>query len=279
MLRVVPSDEFPPRRVFLSHTAELRRFPEDRSFVSAAESAVARAGDAIADMAYFTARDAQPAAVCRNSVRASDVFVLIAGFRYGSPVPDSPELSYTELEHETAQEAGIPRLVFVLDDRTTGPAEMFCDSVHCARQKAFRERLANSGVTIASVPSPADLETALLQALTQRARSGAGVRERVDTIPRGRSAFVGRENVLDQLATSMRSGDRVVAVTGMSGVGKTSTVIEYAHRHSAEFDIAWWIRAEDPDMVPSGSPSWPRPSASRRHGSPTKWESRVCAAT
>jgi tetratricopeptide (TPR) repeat protein len=213
-------------------------------------------------MAYFPARQGKPAQVCREAVAAADIFVLIAGFRYGSPVRDRPEVSYTELEHETAEQRGIPRLVFLLGEDTEGPAAMFGDLEHGARQHAFRGRLVSSGVTTATVTSPGDLETALLHALNTLPRPEqrpappeaqyTGVGRRVWTIPARVRGFTGRAELLAELRAALRSGGPTVvqAVTGMGGIGKTTAAIEYAHRHHDEFDIAWWVPAEDPGLIP-----------------------------
>lgn len=153
-----------PLRVFLSHTTELRTFPHARSFVAAAESAIIRAGNVVADMAYFAARDEYPSEYVRERVLQSDVFVGLIGFRYGSLVRDQPELSYPELEFKTAAEAGKPRLIFLLGEEAIGPSDLFVDLNSGDRQSAFRDRL-QSELVVGKFSTADELEIALVQAL------------------------------------------------------------------------------------------------------------------
>ncbi|MBE1497471.1 hypothetical protein H4696_004571 [Amycolatopsis lexingtonensis] len=239
--------------MFLSHTSELGELPEPRSFVAAAQAAVAAAGDAVVDMAHFTARDVTPEQLDREMLADADVYVLIAGFRYGTPVRDRPEVSYTEQEFQIATDAGLPRLVFVLAEDTEGPPALFRDLRHGARQEAFRRRLHDSGVAVTKVSSPGQLETKLLQALTElrRPRQQSMPAGRISNIPARSVSFTGRDELLTRLREALCAGRPAVvqAMNGMGGVGKTTTAIEYAHRYADEYDVAWWIPSEDPGLV------------------------------
>ncbi|WP_256788479.1 DUF4062 domain-containing protein [Frankia sp. AvcI1] len=240
--------------MFLSHTAELRRFPRERSFVAAAERAVALAGDRVIDMEYFGARDADPADFCVRTVLSSDVYLGLIGFRYGSLVTNQPETSYTELEFDTATRAGMPRLVFLLDYLAEVPFGEFVDEDHAERQKAFRGRLRESGIITADFRSAGDLETAVLDALVKLRESqrrvvrtggtgldpaggvagipGGGGRRRPWMLPGDRDDSVPRPAltaaVLAEVLASAAGGARLVAVRepvvlhGTGGMGKTT---------------------------------------------------------
>ncbi|MGH3941088.1 MAG: NB-ARC domain-containing protein, partial [Pseudonocardiaceae bacterium] len=165
-----------------------------------------------------------------------------------------PELSHTELEFETASTAGLPRLVFLLDDKTPGDGELYFDPEHGRRQAAFRARLLDSGLTVVTARSPENLHTAVYQALIElpRAESERAPVVRIWNVPARSVQFTGRSQVLAELRRALLTGGATVAhaLHGMGGIGKTALAIEYAHRHGQDYDVVWWVPAEEPALIP-----------------------------
>src|SRR5205085_3212649 len=55
--------------------------------------------------------------------------------------------------------------------------------------------------------------------------------------------FTGREDVLAQLHEAL-AAKGTAAVSGMPGMGKTQTAVEYAHRHQSEYKLILWVRSD-----------------------------------
>lgn len=79
-------------------------------------------------------------------------------------------------------------------------------------------------------------------------------------VPTRNKNFTGRLDILTRLRAGASSRITAVlperdpenplpqAVQGLGGVGKTAIAIEYAHRYSSDYDVVWWIPA---DQLPS----------------------------
>jgi hypothetical protein len=238
-----------PRRVFLSHTSELRRLPVGRSFVAAAESAVIRAGGTPVDMAYFSADPRPPAQVCRDAVGSAEVFVGIVGFQYGSPVRDHPELSYTQLEFQEASMADMPRLVFLLGENAQGAAELFRDIEHGARQEAFRRSLSERGITTATVTSPEGLSEALYQALVKpdhgRGSDARGWQGPVFAVPPLHGDEIARPKLMEDLVGTVTRPEALAVgmatgLWGAGGFGKAIHHMRHTYRVTPRHGLSLW---------------------------------------
>jgi len=79
-----------------------------------------------------------------------------------------------------------------------------------------------------------------------------GALPQVWKVPPRNPNFTGRGPELAEIAEALATGSTVTvhAVRGIGGVGKSQLAAQYAYAHAADYDVVWWIAAEEPAAIP-----------------------------
>ncbi|GAA3954084.1 hypothetical protein GCM10023085_40750 [Actinomadura viridis] len=86
------------------------------------------------------------------------------------------------------------------------------------------------------------------------ARPAGRIPEVWGRIPPRNKNFTGRTELLNQLREGIAGQVTAVvphALHGLGGVGKTQMAVEYAYRFRSEYEVVWWIPADQPVLVRS----------------------------
>lgn len=110
--------------------------------------------------------------------------------------------------------------------------------------------------TLSDIVHPTREDSAVTQiSATERVLAGQPERSsRVwGEIPIRNPDFTGRGQMIGALRGALVQGSKASVVPealhGLGGVGKTQLAIEYVYRHADEYDLVWWIPAEQPTSV------------------------------
>ncbi|MEU9254432.1 FxSxx-COOH system tetratricopeptide repeat protein [Streptomyces sp. NPDC048270] len=148
------------------------------------------------------------------------------------------------------------RLTAVITDGAVTSLPAVDERTRRGIQDAFTRTPAPTAALPRSVERPTELAEARADS------SGTGPRlpgsvPRIWNAPPRNPGFTGRATVLERLRERLGGGMAVVlpqpqTLFGLGGVGKTQVALEYAHRFTADYDLVWWISAEQTEDVVAG---------------------------
>jgi hypothetical protein len=224
-------------RIFVSST-----FKDLRPEREAAVEALRRSELVPWGMELFVSKPSEPLAVCLEQVQLSDAVVLIIGFKAGSLIPESPELTYTRAEFELAQSVGRPVFAFFKTEGGAPVNKETAPELHQALED-FKKTVTSAGITPAYFDAPDRLSTELLLAVTNWNAQGRPGARRIFTTPKEffapfesdvprlfdfNQTLRGRDEQLQALNAFLADPTAIVGVlTGRGGIGKSKLLHEW----------------------------------------------------
>jgi hypothetical protein len=137
-------------------------------------------------------------------------------------------------------------------DPKTGPQEFTLASLQAANAPSKTLVEMTEGEQNRVLLKVAEQLGNLLKAQVDRSQEGAtDYKMALSNVLDRNPFFTGRERALVQLQQALAAQGRAV-LSGLGGVGKTQTIVEYAHRHMAVYGHVFWVSADSREALVSG---------------------------
>lgn len=214
-----------------------------------------KAGISVDPMEDWTAATGEPKEFSQKRVKGCNLCVLLVARRRGH-IPEGETRSIMQLEYEAAIREGMDVLVYLLDDKAPWWSEFDerdSDPELLRWRKQLQEKHGRGLFGLA--PVSIEIAPALTRWVDAKGKEGkqVGGPKKIWHVLHPRNLnFTGRDELLTQLRKDLTSGQTSAvtqAIAGLGGIGKTQLALEYAYCHADDYNVVWWVRAEEPTTL------------------------------
>lgn len=189
---------------------------------------------------YFeeNARPYLPRDLYRETLDQCDIFIGIYWQSYGWVAPGE---KISGIEDEYRRSRDMPSLIYVKEPTPVREEKL---------RGLITEIKQASGVVTKTFSSPEELQELISEDLSllfaDQFDTKIDLPKRIYFERRRRVVkFIGRESELEEIRSRFEEPDlQAIAVHGLSGIGKTQLVLEYARRNKHHYEVVWTCRAD-----------------------------------